>query len=51
VVSDAIATFDKEGADGKIYLADLIHDTALASLHKEFVAVIKTEELRTKINL
>jgi nicotinamidase-related amidase len=51
VVSDATATFDKEGADGKKYPADIIHDTALASLHKEFVTVIKTEELRTKINL
>jgi len=49
VVSDATATFDKVGADGQKYSADIIHDTALASLHKEFVTVIKTKELKTKI--
>lgn len=47
VVSDATATFDKVGVDGQKYSADIIHDTALASLHKEFVTVIKTEELKT----
>ena len=46
VVSDATATFDKKGTDGQIYPADIIHDTALASLHKEFVTVIKTKELK-----
>jgi nicotinamidase-related amidase len=50
VVSDATATFDKEGADGQKYSADIIHGTALASLHKEFVTVIKTKELKAKID-
>lgn len=45
VVSDATATFGKEGADGQKYSADIIHGAALASLHKEFVTVIKTKEL------
>ena len=45
VVSDATATFDKKGTAGQIYPADIIHDTALASLHKEFVTVIKTKDL------
>lgn len=45
VVSDATATFDKIGADGKKYSAEIIHETALASLHNEFATVIKTEEL------
>ena len=51
VVSDATATFDKEGADGQKYSAEIIHETALASLHKEFATVIKTKELIIKINI
>jgi len=49
VVSDATATFDKEGADRQKYPAEIIHQTALASLHKEFVTVIKTKELITQM--
>jgi len=51
VVSDATATFDHEGADGQKYSAEIIHETALASLHREFATVIKTKDLMTKINL
>jgi len=51
VVSDATATFDNEGADGQRYSAEIMHETALASLHKEFATVIKTKELMTKINI
>ena len=51
VVSDATATFDIEGADGQKYSAEIMHETALASLHKEFATVIKTKELITKINI
>jgi nicotinamidase-related amidase len=49
VVSDATATFDKVGPDGKKYPAEIVHDIALASLHKEFATVIKTEELISKM--
>jgi nicotinamidase-related amidase len=45
LVSDATATFDKIGVDGQKYSAELIHETALASLHNEFATVVKTEEL------
>ena len=45
VVEDATATFDKLGPDGERYEAQLIHDTALASLHNEFATVVKTEEV------
>ncbi len=45
LVSDATATFDKTGIDGQKYSAELIHATALASLHNEFATVVKTEEL------
>lgn len=45
IVSDATATFDKTGADGQRYSAEIIHETELASLHEEFATVITTEAL------
>lgn len=45
LVADATATFDKIGADGKKYEAEILHDTALASLHGEFGTVTSTEEV------
>ena len=45
VVSDATATFDRRGPDGKDYGAEEIHAANLASLHKEFATVIDTETL------
>jgi nicotinamidase-related amidase len=45
VVSDATATFDKEGVDGKKYTAELIHETALASLNGEFASVVSAKEV------
>ncbi|MFA9391280.1 MAG: cysteine hydrolase family protein [Prolixibacteraceae bacterium] len=45
VVNDATATFDKLSFDGKKYPAQLIHDTALASLHEEFAKVLNTNEV------
>jgi nicotinamidase-related amidase len=45
IVSDATATFDKIGADGQRYSAQIIHETALASLHEEFATVITTGSL------
>lgn len=50
VVSDATATFDKVGADGQKYSAEIIHETALASLHNEFATVIETEELINQLD-
>lgn len=49
IVSDATATFDKVGAEGQKYSAEVIHETALASLHNEFATVIKTQELLSKL--
>jgi nicotinamidase-related amidase len=46
VVSDATATFDKRGPDGEIFPADLIHRTALASLHEEFATVLATDRAK-----
>jgi len=40
VVSDATATFDNVGPDGRRYAAELLHDVALADLHGEFATVV-----------
>lgn len=45
LVEDATATFDKVGPDGKKYSAEIIHETAIASLHEEFAIIIKTDEV------
>ncbi|WP_372751813.1 cysteine hydrolase family protein [Labilibaculum sp.] len=45
LVADATATFDKVGIHGEKYSAELIHDTALASLHQEFARVISLADL------
>ena len=43
LVSDATATFNKKGMDGQNYAAELIHETALASLNGEFATVVTTD--------
>jgi nicotinamidase-related amidase len=50
VVSDATATFDKVGANGKKYSAEIIHEIELASLHNEFARVVETGELLKILN-
>jgi len=45
VVYDATATFNKKGFKGEEYSAELIHNTALASLNGEFATIIKTYQL------
>lgn len=45
VISDATATFDKTGVDGEHFDAEMIHATALASLHGEFATVITSKQL------
>jgi nicotinamidase-related amidase len=49
VVSDATATHDRTGPDGKLYDADLIHAVTLASIHEEFVTVVDTETVLAAI--
>ena len=46
LVSDATATFNKKGLDGQNFSADLIHETALASLNGEFASVVTTDFLK-----
>jgi nicotinamidase-related amidase len=43
-VGDAASTYDREGPDGEVFPADLIHRTGLASLQDEFADVITTDE-------
>ena len=49
LVSDATATFNKKGLDGQNYSAELIHETALASLNNEFARVVTTAFLKQNI--
>jgi nicotinamidase-related amidase len=50
VVADGTATFDRVGPDGKRYPAELMHETALASLHREFATVVTGESLRAAVS-
>jgi len=45
VVSDATATFERRGPDGRHWTAQQMHDSALASLNDEFARVAATDEL------
>ena len=49
LVADATATFAKRGPDGAEYSAELLHDTALASLHGEFAEVVGTDTLLERL--
>jgi nicotinamidase-related amidase len=49
LVNDATATFDKVSETGEKFSADLIHKTALASLHDEFATVLSTQDLLKKL--
>lgn len=44
LLEDATATFERRSPDGERLSADLMHRTALASLHDEFAEVISTAE-------
>ena len=49
LVADATATFNKKGIDGQNFPAELIHQTALASLDKEFATVVTTDVVKQAI--
>src|SRR3954463_6283108 len=50
VVSDATATFDNTGPNGKNYASELLHDVALADLHGEFATVVDTVTILRQAN-
>ncbi|MBM7692707.1 nicotinamidase-related amidase [Peribacillus deserti] len=45
VVSDAAAAFDIIGHNGILYQAEEVHNLSLATLHKEFAAIVTTEDI------
>ena len=47
LVADATATFNKKGLEGQIFSAELIHETALASLNVEFATIVTTGYILT----
>ncbi|OCX52067.1 isochorismatase [Mucilaginibacter sp. PPCGB 2223] len=50
LVADATATFNKKGIDGQNYPAELIHQTALASLSDEFATIVTTDFIKQNIS-
>ena len=49
LIADATATFNKKGLNGQNYSAELIHETALASLSEEFARVVTTKFMKASI--
>jgi len=45
LISDATATFDRNGINGEKFSSEIIHQTTLANLNNEFAQVIDTEKL------
>ncbi len=45
VIADATATFDSIGWNGEKFDSELMHQTTLASLNKEFATILTTQEL------
>ena len=45
LVSDATATYDRIGPDGRRFEADLVHSVSLASMNGEFATVVTTAEM------
>ncbi|MFM2269463.1 MAG: hypothetical protein RL757_2904 [Bacteroidota bacterium] len=50
LVADAVATFNKKGLDGQNYSAELMHETALASLSDEFATIVTTDFIQKNIS-
>ena len=46
LVSDATATFERRGANGRFFSAEEMHETALASLHSEFATVLNSASVQ-----
>ncbi len=45
LVSDATATFNRKGLDGKEYSAEDIHNMTLVNLHEEFATIVTIKEV------
>ena len=51
VVEDATATFGRQGPDGRHYSAEVMHGTALASLHGEFARIQRASEVLATLRI
>jgi nicotinamidase-related amidase len=49
VLADATATFERRAPDGETIPADVMHRTALASLHEEFAEVLDTRDALARL--
>ena len=49
IVSDATATFERTGPDGRHWSAEDMHASALASLNDEFASVLTTDEVLAEL--
>ncbi len=50
LISDATATFDRKGLNGEVFPAELVHQTALASLNDEFAEVIDSKAMASMLS-
>jgi len=51
IVSDATATFERTGPDGRHWTAEDMHASALASLNDEFATVLTTDQVLAELRL
>jgi nicotinamidase-related amidase len=51
LVSDACATNDRVGPDGRVWDAETIHQISLTNLHDEFATVMTTDEVLAQIGM
>jgi nicotinamidase-related amidase len=49
LISDATATFDRTAMDGSTIPSEVVHQTELASLNKEFATVLSTADFLAKV--
>ncbi len=49
IVSDATATFERIGPNGRHWSADEMHASALASLSEEFATVLSTDQVLAEL--
>ena len=45
LVSDATATFDRQGPDGVLYSAEDIQAMTMTNLHQEFATIVTTDDV------
>ena len=51
LVGNACATFDRMGADGTKYPAELVHEVSLANIHHEFCIVTDTDRVFSELKI